>query len=227
MEKNDLTDILEKSLSTSLEITKQTLDNQHWQHAWKQGLKPLQFGERLWVCPSCFTHPDPFAINIRMDTGLAFGTGTHPTTALCLEWLTEHALAEKFVIDFGCGSGILAIAAYFLGAREILAVDHDPLAIQAARQNVSLNRIPKQAIQFIKNDHLSNQNCDILIANVLLNPLLKLKSNFASCLAENGKILLSGILEQQLEKISNGYKSHFKIDHVYSKDGWLLIEASP
>ena len=223
---NSLRATLEHSLNASLEIKKQLLNSQQWQQAWKQGLKPVRYGERLWICPSYFTFPDPFAINIRLDPGLAFGTGTHPTTALCLKWLTNNVIKNKNVIDFGCGSGILAMAGYFLGANKILAIDHDPLALQTAQQNIVLNNLPAFAIQFTESDHISNQQCDVLLANVLLNPLLQLKDNFVACLAKNGKLLLSGILEQQLETITNSYQSHFKFDHIYSKDGWLLIEAS-
>lgn len=221
-----LRDTLEIALNTSQDISKQVLEPQHWQLAWKQGLKPMQFGKRFWICPSCFTAPDPFAINIRLDPGLAFGTGTHPTTALCLEWLAENAPINKFVIDFGCGSGILAMTAYFLGANGILAIDHDPLAIEAAKQNAAQNNIPEHTINFVINDQINNQVCDVLLANVLLNPLLHIKTNFATCLRKDGKILLSGILEQQLDTLSQSYESHFKFDRIHSKDKWVLIEAS-
>ena len=133
--------VLNSALESAIEINQREVQIQDWQTAWMQRFQPMQFGERLWVCPSWLTYPDPFAINIQLDPGMAFGTGTHDTTSLCLNWLTNYPLSGKTVIDFGCGSGILAIAAYFLGADKIFAIDHDAQAIEATKLNAAKNDI--------------------------------------------------------------------------------------
>ena len=191
-----------------------------------QNLQPMQFSERLWVCPSWMTYPDPFAINIQLDPGLAFGTGTHPTTALCLQWLANYSLADKTVMDFGCGSGILAIAAYYLGAKKIIAIDHDPQAIQATGLNANINGVDSKMLQMILADSPPPQSCDVIIANVLLLPLLKYSADFAKAMSPSSKIILSGILESQLEQMKQVYEPSFKFDNIHSKKEWLLIEAS-
>ncbi len=140
-----------------------------------ENFPPLQFVERLWVCPSWCRSPDPFAVNIRLDPGLAFGTGTHPTTALCLEWLAKHPVIDQTVIDFGRGSGILAISAYYLGAKSILAVAHDVQATRATRANADENFLPNDKLTITTADSLVNHTCNLLIANILLRPLLNLE----------------------------------------------------
>ena len=140
-----------------------------------------------------FTYPDPLAINIRLDPGLAFGTGTHATTALCLEWLANHTLAGKTIMDFGCGSGILAIAAYYLGAKKIYAIDHDLQAIQATRINAEKNKVHENILKISLGHTPTEHSCDIVIANVLLTPLINLRDAFAQTLAPSGKLILSGI----------------------------------
>lgn len=153
IELNRLQNMLENALACPIEISKQTIEEQDWQHTWMQGLQPMQFGERLWVCPSWYRLPDPCAINIQLDPGLAIGTGTRPTTTLCLGWLANHPPINKAVIDFGCGSGILAIAAYYLGAKTVCAIDHDPQAIQATRVNADCNHVPKEKLEILVADH--------------------------------------------------------------------------
>ena len=223
---NHLQNILENTLDSSIEITPRSIDEKDWQLTWAQGLQPMLFGERLWVCPSCCIAADPFAINIKLDPGLAFGTGTHPTTALCLEWLANHPPANKTLIDFGCGSGILAIAAYYLGAKTICAIDHDLQAIQATRENADRNHVPKNQFKIVLADDLSNATCDVLIANILLRPLIKLKKPLAEMPLPAGKLILSGILQHQLEELTQTYQSHFDIEQIYSKNEWLLVEAT-
>ena len=140
---------IEEALASPVELSKREIQDQDWQKKWMQNFQPMQFSERLWVCPSWITYPDPFAINIQLDPGLAFGTGTHPTTALCMQWLANYSLADKTVMDFGCGSGILAIAAYYLGAKKIVAIDHDPQAIQATGLNANINGVDSEKLQMI------------------------------------------------------------------------------
>ena len=217
---------IEDALAAPVEIRKRKIKDQDWQKKWLQNLRPMQFSERLWVCPSWMTYPDPFAINIQLDPGLAFGTGTHPTTELCLQWLSNYPLINKTVMDFGCGSGILAIAAYYLGAKKVIAIDHDPQAIQATGVNAGKNNIDQGVLTTILADRPTDQNCDVIIANVLLLPLLKFSADFAKAMLPTSKIILSGILEQQLEQIKQVYQPTFKIDNTYSNNQWLLIEAS-
>ena len=221
-----LRNTLEDILNCPIEISIQAIDEQDWQQSYMQTIQPTQFGKRLWICPSWCTSPDPFAINIRLDPGLAFGTGAHPTTALCLEWLANHPPSDQSVIDFGCGSGILAIAAYYLGAKSILAVDHDPQAIQATYANASCNHLFNNKLKIVSANNLRSAACDVLIANVLLQPLVKLKQDFAHAVLPAGKIILSGILPPQLGELTQAYQTSFDIDQIYSKNEWLLIEAT-
>jgi ribosomal protein L11 methyltransferase len=218
--------VIEGALAAPVEITKRQLQNQDWQKKWMQNLQPMQFSERLWVCPSWMTYPDPFAINIKLDPGLAFGTGTHPTTALCLQWLANYPLDNKTVMDFGCGSGILAIAAYYLGAKYVSAIDHDPQAIQATGLNAVNNYVDNKKLHMILANKPPHQSFDVVIANVLLLPLLKFSDDFAKAMLPTSKIILSGILEQQLEQIKQVYQTTFNIDKIHTKNEWLLIEAS-
>jgi len=217
---------IEEALAAPVEMAKREIQDQDWQTKWMQNLKPIQFSERLWVCPSWMTYPDPFAINIQLDPGLAFGTGTHPTTALCLQWLANYPMHNKTVMDFGCGSGILAIAAYYLGAEHIVAIDHDPQAIQATRINADKNTVDEDKLQLILADKPLHQTCDVVIANVLLQPLLLFNDDFAKAMSDTSKIILSGILEEQLGQIKQTYKANFNLDKIHTKNEWLLIEAS-
>ena len=147
IDESELQKKLENALNSAIEINKQQINEQNWQKKWMQNLHASRFGERLWICPTSTTCPDPFAINIRLDPGLAFGTGSHDTTSLCLEWLTNYSIQDKCVMDFGCGSGILAIAAYYLGARKVYALDHDLQAIQATQMNAEKNQVDNKALE--------------------------------------------------------------------------------
>ena len=226
IDSNLLQQKLEHSLDCAIEISTANIEEKDWQKASMQAFGAMQFGQRLWVSPSWRTYPDPFAINIKLDSGLAFGTGTHATTALCLEWLTEHSIKNKVVVDFGCGSGILAIAAYYMGASSVLAIDHDLQAIQATRSNAALNAVPENILQTQIAHQVLQKNCDIIIANVLLKPLIDLEKQFLECIKPSGKIILSGILESQLDELRQAYQSNFIIQHVCVRDEWLLVEAS-
>ena len=218
---------LEHCLDCAVEISARKVEDADWQKSSMQAFGAMQFGKRLWVCPSWRHCPDPFAVNIRLDPGLAFGTGTHPTTALCLEWLADHSIKNKIIVDFGCGSGILAIAAYYLGATSVVAIDHDPQAILATRSNAAFNHVPESILEIQFAQRLQQKNCDIIIANVLLQPLIDLAQQFAECIKPSGKIILSGILESQLDELRQAYQSNFIFEHICVKDEWLLVEASP
>jgi ribosomal protein L11 methyltransferase len=189
-----------------------TLQNQDWDQAYKQHFQPLQCAPELWIVPSWSEPPDPDATNIRLDPGLAFGTGSHATTALCLAWLGARDIDHHRIIDYGCGSGILAIAAIKLGAEQVIAVDIDTQALTACKSNMRVNAIDSEQIQVILPEELQAPPTDLLIANILAGPLVDLAPRFAELVRPGGQILLSGILDTQLEQIQSAYRPCFKLD---------------
>ncbi len=198
------------------------VENKDWERVCLDDLKPQQFGKRLWVCPSWLTPPEPDAVNLILDPGLAFGTGTHPTTGLCLTWLAEHELNKKTVIDYGCGSGILGIAALKLGASHVSAVDIDEQALIATQQNAKTNHIDSHQLVVDYPDKLNIQ-ADILIANILLAPLLSLRPRFETLLSSKGTLVVSGILASQVNELEMAYKSTFRIIENQKEGDWAMI----
>ena len=203
------------------------INDQDWESKWMNDQKPQQFGNRLWIYPSWITPLKNSVTNMILDPGLAFGTGSHPTTSLCLNWLDNNLIPKQHIIDYGCGSGILAIAAALLGASKVYAVDNDPQAITATLSNMEKNRISNQSIQTFSPEALPNVKVDLLIANILANPLIQLSEIFSTLLKPSGKIVLSGILEEQVEKVSYHYRSYFELEEPQLNDGWVLIAGSP
>ena len=202
------------------------LQEQVWDRTWMDNFAPKQFGKRLWICPSWQSPPDPEAVNILLDPGLAFGTGSHATTALCLRWLEQADLRDKTVIDYGCGSGILAIAAALLGADKIYAVDNDPQAIAATVDNSSRNDMPFDKITASLPEALPKLQADFLLANILAEPLHELADQFATLLKPEGKIVLSGILEEQTASLMARYERWFRLDKPATEDGWVRLSGS-
>ena len=202
------------------------LQEQVWERTWMDNFAPKQFGKRLWICPSWQSPPDPEAVNILLDPGLAFGTGSHATTALCLRWLEQANLRDKTVIDYGCGSGILAIAAALLGADKIHAVDNDPQAIAATVDNSLRNDLPVDKITAYLPEALPKLQADFLLANILAEPLHELADQFATLLKPEGKIVLSGILEEQTESLLARYERWFSLDKPATEDGWVRLSGS-
>ena len=202
------------------------INDQDWESKWMNDQKPQQFGNRLWIYPSWITPLKNSVTNMILDPGLAFGTGSHPTTSLCLNWLDNNLIPSQHIIDYGCGSGILAIAAALLGASKIYAVDNDPQAITATLSNMEKNRISNQSIQTFSPEALPHVKVDLLIANILANPLIQLSEIFSTLLKPSGKIVLSGILEEQVEKVSYHYRSYFELEEPQLNDGWALIAGS-
>ncbi len=198
------------------------LDDQVWEVAWKDHFQPMRFGERLWVCPTDAETPADNAVCIRMEPGLAFGTGTHPTTALCLEWLDGQRLDGKTVVDYGCGSGVLGIAAAMLGARRVWAVDIDPDAVDASIENAEKNLVTNK-VQVCLSENFQVQTADIVLANILANPLIELKSQLTDMLATEGELVLSGILEKQADKVIQQYESDFRFGETTEMDGWVRL----
>lgn len=203
-----------------LQAEVQTLPDQDWQRAWMDRYAPMRFGERLWVCPHWHTPPDPAAVNVMLDPGLAFGTGTHPTTTLCLEWLDGENLADKTVIDFGCGSGILSIAAAKLGARAVWAVDHDPQALLATRENAKENGVEAR-VHACTGDELPPAPVDVLLANILATPLITLAPRFAERVKPGGTVVLSGILVGQAEEVLENYQPWFTMAPIRVREDWV------
>ena len=205
------------------------LEDKDWVRAWMDDFKPMQFGKRLWICPSWHLPPDEQAVNIMLDPGLAFGTGTHPTTALCLAWLDAHFTEPVEVIDYGCGSGILGIAAGLLGSPRVYSVDLDPQALIATRDNAEKNRV-KEKIKTCSVKHFSQEHtvlqCPLLLANILAGPLVELAPLLASHVSPKGTIVLSGILAEQSAQIIDAYKHWFSIDDITQQEDWVRIVAT-
>ncbi|MDH5326305.1 MAG: 50S ribosomal protein L11 methyltransferase [Gammaproteobacteria bacterium] len=199
------------------------LEDKNWAAEWMKNFQPIRCGERLWICPSWHQPPEPNAVNVLLDPGMAFGTGTHPTTALCLKWLDQHLRSQEQLIDFGCGSGILAVAALKLGAAKAWAVDHDPQALQATRINAEKNQVAER-LQITQNP----SECpavDTIVANILANPLLELAPTLANLVKPQGRIVLSGILKNQAESVSNHYQAWFHMADIQIQDDWTLVHG--
>lgn len=200
------------------------VDDRDWVRAWMDGYAPMRFGERLWIVPTGFDTPDPDAVNLLLDPGLAFGTGTHPTTALCLEWLDAHPPVDQVVIDYGCGSGILGIAALKLGARNVWAVDNDPQALIATLDNAQRNGVAAKITTALPGD-MPEYQADLLLANILANPLIELAAHFAGLLGDGGDLVLSGILAEQAASVSAAYQPDFVVQPAEQREDWVRLSG--
>jgi ribosomal protein L11 methyltransferase len=201
------------------------LDDEDWTRSWMTHFHPMSFGKRLWVCPSHEDIDIPDAVKVLLDPGLAFGTGTHPTTALCLRWLDENILGGETVVDYGCGSGILAIAALKLGAARAYAVDNDPQALQATQENSLRNTIATNKLFLSSPEEFKTVVCDILVANILANPLVELAHKFSKLIRPQGKIALSGILDSQVSSVIAAYKDDFQLAEPIILEEWVLLSG--
>lgn len=201
------------------------LEDKDWERQWMDRFEPLQFGSRLWVCPSWKPVPDPMAVNLMLDPGLAFGTGSHPTTALCLQWIAEQDWQGKTVIDYGCGSGILAIGAMLMGAERVLGVDNDTQALTATKDNAQRNGIAAQAIPVFLPEDTPQEAVDVMLANILAGPLIEMAAHLAELTKVRGLITLSGILEHQADAVVKAYSPWFDMHTVVSKDEWVRIDG--
>ena len=181
------------------------IEDQDWERSWMDNFQPMRFGRRLWIVPSWHEAPEPGAVNLLLDPGLAFGTGTHPTTALCLEWLDGQQLQDTQVLDFGCGSGILAIAALLLGAQQAVGTDIDVQALEASRDNAQRNGIADDRFPVYLPADLPAQQADVLVANILAGPLVS--------------------LAPQGEEVAAAYAQDFELDPIANRDGWVRISG--
>ncbi|NBI12204.1 50S ribosomal protein L11 methyltransferase [[Haemophilus] felis] len=199
------------------------IEDKDWEREWMDNFHPMQFGRRLWICPSWREVPEPDAVNVMLDPGLAFGTGTHPTTALCLEWLDSLDLQGKTLIDFGCGSGILAIAALKLGAKSAIGIDIDPQAILASRNNAEQNGVADRLQLFLSQDKPTNLQADVVVANILAGPLKELAPIISQLVKPNGVLGLSGILSTQAKLVCDAYVGSFILEPVEEREEWCRI----
>lgn len=199
--------------------------DEDWERAWMDQFKPMRFGRRLWIYPWNIDPPaDPALAIVRLDPGMAFGTGTHPTTALCLEWLDAADLAGRRVIDFGCGSGVLAIAALKLGAAEVAGIDNDPQAITASRDNAERNGVADRLALSLP-EAFDDRPAEVFVANILAGPLAELAPRFAACVVPGGALALSGILHGQHEDLLVRYAEWFDELSVAVREDWVRISG--
>lgn len=202
----------------------EALEDKDWEREWMDNFHPMRFGQRLWICPSWREVPEPDAVNVMLDPGLAFGTGTHPTTALCLEWLDGLDLEGKTVIDYGCGSGILAIAALKLGAARVVGVDIDPQAIEASKANAERNGVADRLELYLAGEK-ELEPADVLVANILAGPLQELAPAISALVKPGGPLALSGLLVEQQESVKEAYAPGFTEFVVTEKEQWMRISA--
>jgi len=221
-------ELLKQDLLTSFDLGRlpdhriEDLEDRVWEREWLKNFRPIKFGQRLWVSPHEFDGSFDDDVVIRLDPGLAFGTGTHATTALCLEWLDSIDLNDKSVLDFGCGSGILAIGALLLGAESATAMDIDPQAITATRNNAAANNVSERIFATTSPIDCAG-TYDVVVANILASPLIELAATLSANIAGDGIIALSGILEQQIDSVRSAYDPWLRFESPVTNDGWVLL----
>ena len=225
----DVESIVEAMRAQSIDMQNvniEKLEDQVWERSWMEHFQPMQFGKKLWIYPSGYDTPNDDSVIIRLDPGLAFGTGTHPTTALCLEWLDANPPNGKTIIDYGCGSGILGIAAIKLGAIKVLATDIDEQALVATQSNMLSNDIATESIDtFFPEAMPEGQQCELMIANILSGPLAELAPHFAQLTQAGGGLVLSGILHKQEQDVIEAYTPWFENLTVARSGDWSRISG--
>ena len=208
----------------SLEYKIENIEDQDWVRLTQQHFKSQCYADKLWISPSWEDDTKKSGIIVKIDPGLAFGTGTHATTTLCLQWLATHPPKNKNVIDYGCGSGILSLAALALGANNVVAIDHDPQALIATKNNANLNAFAKTEKLHIFSPETSQAHAaDIVIANILANPLIQLESTFTSLVKPHGNLILSGILTKEHQNVLDAYQHAFTLLKMQTKEEWCLL----
>ena len=204
------------------QVLLETIDETDWQAKFQQQFNAKRYG-KLWVYPSWQENPEPEGISLKLDPGLAFCTGKHPTTDLCLDWLGEQNLTQMSLLDFGCGSGILALAAAKLGAQPVVAIDIDPQALRATEQNRDANDISPDQLYVTTAKDIEDRRFSVVIANILAGPLLELRDQFVALLLPKGELILSGILSSQVDDIKAAYSGHFDLVSVEVREDWVRI----
>ena len=225
-------DTLTTFLTTQLPdspIRHEYLENQVWERAWMDYYEPIQIGEKYWIVPEWLEPPEADATNIKLDPGLAFGTGNHASTFLCLQWLGKTDVKDKVVIDYGCGSGILGVAALLLGAKKVYATDIDPQAVLATTQNAELNGVLDRLYVGLPEEFehaFGQQQADVLVANILAAPLMALAPEFATLLKNEGEFALAGVIEEQVSDVSSVYADFFDILEIEKREeNWCRISG--
>ena len=223
---NNVNEQMTTYLSGTINARWEQLEDKDWSQEWKQHFQPLKCGDRLWICPSWIAPPDLNAVNLSLDPGLAFGTGSHPTTHLCLRWLDQQDLKGKIVIDYGCGSGILGIAALLLGAKQVIAVDNDPQALLASRDNAQRNNIATSRLSTYLPDDVPATICaDVMVANILASPLISLAPKLCAMTKPKGLLCLAGLLENQIDAVSEPYLEQFTFSSPSIESEWAQLGA--
>ena len=201
--------------------------DREWTRVWEEQYQPMRMGQRLWVCPSWTPPPEPDAVNVLLDPGLAFGTGTHPTTAMCLRALDVAPLETTRIVDYGCGSGILGIAAALLGAQQVLGIDNDPQAITASRDNAVRNGVSASQFSASLPDTAAletwQSSADWVVANILAGPLIELAPRLTALMVPQGRLLLAGLLEEQAEQIIAAYAPSVTLAIADQQEEWVLL----
>ena len=198
------------------------VEDRAWEREWLRDFRPMRFGRRLWICPTGQRPSGPAAVVLELDPGLAFGTGTHATTALCLEWLDGHIRCGERLLDYGCGSGILALAALMLGAAAATAYDFDPQALLATRENAAKNGLTGKVAVVDRPERIAGE-FDVVLANILAGPLIELAPRLATRAHAGGEIVLAGMLESQAREVAQAYRPWFDIGPAAEREGWSLL----
>ena len=224
------TDQIAAQLCTAIQpqpaVRWELLEDKDWSQEWKKYFQPVKCGDRLWICPSWIDPPEPGGINLSLDPGLAFGTGSHPTTHLCLRWLDQQDLVGKTIIDYGCGSGILGIAALLLGAEQVIAIDNDPQALLASRDNAQRNNIADERLMTYLPDEIpSGLSADVMLANILAAPLIQLAPGISNLTATSGMLCLSGLLQSQIDDVCAPYLRHFDFSAPAIESDWTQLSG--
>ncbi len=205
------------------------MEDQEWERTWMDAYEPIQIAEKYWIVPQWMEAPEPDAVNIKLDPGLAFGTGNHASTFLCLQWLGKTDVKDKIVIDYGCGSGILGVAALLLGAKKVYATDIDPQAVHATQQNAELNGVLDNLYVGLPeefNETFKNQKADVFVANILASPLMALAPEFSTLIKSEGEFALAGVIKEQVDDVSAVYSEFFDILDVEEREEyWCRISG--
>ena len=211
----------------SLQFTVERIANENWVLKTQKQFHAQKFG-KLWICPEWekknFNKEHRKATVVFIEPGLAFGTGTHPTTQLCLTWLSNNNLRGKTAIDYGCGSGILALSALALGVKIVYATDHDNQALESTQNNLQYNNFDHRKLSLRKTNEMRNIKAEIMLANILANPLIELAPTLTNLLLPNGKLILSGVLGSDANRVFSAYQNHFELIEMKYQDEWVLME---
>lgn len=201
------------------------LEDKDWEREWMSNYHAIECGDRLWICPSWQEPPEPSKVNLMLDPGLAFGTGTHPTTFMCMQWINDQDFTDQLIVDYGCGSGILGIATLLLGAKQVLGIDIDPQALIATKENAKRNSLPEDAMPVFLPGDFPNAQADVMLANILAGPLAELAPALNALTKVGGKLCLSGILQHQAESVMAAYIEWFDFDPITHQEEWVRLTA--